>query len=569
MAFDLLIKNGRIIDGSGMPSFRGDLAVKDGKIVEMGKFNSPATRTIDASGLAVSPGVMDIHCHYDAQVTWDPLCTCACYHGSTTVIIGNCSLALAPIRRDPEGIERALGFLSYVEAIPMEVLRSVDITWESVPEYMDVVGKGLGVNMGMLVGHSPLRYYVMGSESQTREESTKDEIKEMQKILHEAMEAGALGFSISTNRTQFDPQGNLIPSVMASEEELFGLGDVLGEFGTGCIQVGGGREAEQKNRLMSRLSASCGRPVLWNNLLQSVIRPNQWKELMAIVDETTAAGIRSYPLCNTNVITTTFTMKNCQTFDGSPSWRPILVASDEEKMKAYRDPAFRQKIHEEVVEWKTDLGRTQFGRDWYNYMVVIEPVLEKNMGLKGKTVGQVAEEQGKGVIDAFLDLVVEEELNTTFRTGNYNVDNEAAHKILNYPNTIIGQSDGGAHVQFKSESGYATYILGKRVREEKVMPLEQAIRRFTFEAASAFGIVDRGLLRPGLAADIMIFDPETVGPLEEEVMHDFPNGGWRVGQLAQGIKYTIVNGEVLLEDGKHTGALPGQLVRNSMYKGNK
>ena len=566
MAYDLLIKNGRVIDGSGMPSFRGDVAVKNGKIVEMGKFNSPATQTIDADGLAVSPGVVDIHCHYDAQVTWDPLCSFSCYHGSTTVVIGNCSLALAPVRRNPEGIERAMEFLSYVEAIPMEVLRTVDITWESVPEYMDLVGKRLGVNVGVLVGHSPLRYYVMGEESQTREESTGDEIKAMQRALHEAMEAGALGVSISTNKSHFDSRGVLIPSAWASEEELFGLGDVLGEFGTGCIQVGGGRDAELKNRLMSRLSAACGHPVLWNNLRQSARSPNQWKELIAIVDETAAAGIRSYPLGNTNATIHHFTMKDSQLWRASPSWRPILMGSDEEKMKAYRDPAFRQKLHDEVIDFKVEMARRDFALNWYDYMWVDEPVLDKNKDLKGKSISELAKEQGKGIIDAFLDLVVEEDLGTSFLHAESNIDKEAMAIILNYPNTVIGQSDGGAHVHYQSEVGYATEILSHWVREQKVMSLEQAIRRFTFEAASVFGIYDRGLLRPGMAADIMIFDPETVGPGAEDIAHDMPAGGWRTRQLSEGVKYTVVNGEVLLEDGKHTGALPGQVVRNALYQ---
>ena len=566
MAYDLLIKNGRIIDGSGMPSFRGDVAVKDGKIVEMGKFNSPATRTIDAGGLAVAPGVVDIHCHYDAQVTWDPLCTFSCYHGSTTIVIGNCSLALAPVRRNPASIERAMEFLSYVEAIPMDVLRTVDVKWESIPEYMGVVGQRLGVNLGMLVGHSPLRYYVMGDESQSREVATQDETKEMQRILHEAMEAGALGLSVSRNQTHLDPRGERIPSVWASEEELFALGDVLRELGTGTIQGGGGRQ-ELKDQVMSRLSEATGRTLTWTNLRQTARNPNEWKEIIAQVDETVAAGIRSYPQGNPSVNPQHFTMKNCQLFRGSPSWRPVLVASDEEKMRAYRDPAFRQKLRDEVIDFKVEFPR-DFAPNWYELMWVDETALDKNKGLKGKTIAEIAREQEEDIIDAFLDLVVEENLETAFISSHNNMDKEALAIILNYPNTIFGQSDGGAHLQYSSEVGYATHVLGHWVREEKVMSLEKAIKRFTFEPASTFGIYDRGLLRPGMAADIMIFDPETIGPSTPDIVHDFPAGGWRTRQLAEGIKYTIVNGEVLLEEGKHSGALPGQLVRNTLYQRN-
>ena len=243
MAFDLLIKNGRIIDGSGMPSFRGDVAVRAGKIVELGKLSGTAARVIDADGLVVAPGFVDNHCHYDAQVTWDPLCSFSCYHGATTVVIGNCSLALAPLR--PGRQERVAEFLSYVEAIPMEVLRTVDYAWETIPQYMDRLDRHVGVNVGTLIGHSTVRHYVMGDECQGRA-ATPEEIEAMRGIVRDAIQAGALGLSVSRNRGHYDPQGTLIPALWAEEEEMFALGDVLRELGTGIIQSGGGRDAELK-----------------------------------------------------------------------------------------------------------------------------------------------------------------------------------------------------------------------------------------------------------------------------------------------------------------------------------
>jgi N-acyl-D-amino-acid deacylase len=222
-------------------------------------------------------------------------------------------------------------------------------------------------------------------------------------------------------------------------------------------------------------------------------------------------------------------------------------------------------LHDEVVEWKTDLPSANIPRRWYDYIWVGETVLPKNKGLQGKSIREIAEAQGKGIIDAFMDLVVEENLDTVFLQGASNVDKEAMAKILNYPNAYIGLSDGGAHVQFHGGYGYSTRLLGYWVRDQGIMPLEHAVRRLTFESASAFGIYDRGLLRPGLAADITIFDPDTVSPLPDDVAHDFPAGGWRVRELATGIHYTIVNGQVLLEDGRHTGALPGRVLRNTLY----
>jgi N-acyl-D-aspartate/D-glutamate deacylase len=562
MACDLLIKNGRIVDGSGMPAFRGDIGVQDGKIAELGKLSGPAKRTIDAEGRVVAPGFVDNHCHYDAQVTWDPLCSFSPQHGATTVVFGNCSLALAPVRPGTE--KRVAEFLSYVEAIPMEVLNTVAVEWETIPQYMNRLEGRLGVNVGNLIGHSTVRYYVMGDESQKRA-ATGDEIKAMQDVVRDGMKAGALGLSVSRNKGHYDPQGVHIPALWANEEEIFALGDVLRELGTGIIQSGGGRGAELKDGLMARLSEATGRTVIYNNLGQTVREPDAWKKHMARVEETSKAGIRAYPLCSPNRVVQNFTMHNCQVFRGAPTWHPILLASDEEKLRAYSDPAVRKKLHDEVVEHKVQVPNAGFSRKWWDYLWVETLVLDKNQGLKGKTIGQVAKEQGKGVIDAFLDLVVEEKLDTAFLLAEQNVDNEAMAKILTYPNAIVGLSDGGAHVQFHGGYGYCTRLLSEWVREKQVMTLEHAVRRLTFDSASALGLFDRGLLRPGMAADIVIFDPDTVRPLPESIVHDFPAGGWRVKEPAAGIMATIVNGEVLLENDKHTGALPGRVLRNTYY----
>jgi N-acyl-D-amino-acid deacylase len=565
MAYDLLIRNGRIVDGSGMPAFRGDVAVKGGKIAELGKLSGPADKVIDAGGQAVAPGFIDNHCHYDAQVTWDPLCSYSCDHGATTVIFGNCSLALAPVKPGTE--KRVAEFLSYVEAIPVEVLDTVEFDWETIPQYMEKLDRRLGVNVGTLIGHSAVRYYVMGEDCQKRA-ATDDELKAMQAVVRDGMDAGALGLSVSRNRGHYDPQGVHIPALWADEAEIFALGDVLRELGTGTIQSGGGRAAELKDGLMSRLSEATGRTVVYNNLGQTVREPDLWKKHMARLEETARAGIRAYPLCSPNRVTQSFTMKNCQVFRGAPTWHPILLAPDAEKLRAYADAAIRQKLHEEVVEHRVTVPAAGYSRSWWDYMWVEQPALEKNKSLKGKTIGEIARQQSKRVIDAFLDLVVEERLETIFMQAENNVDNEAMAKILTHPNAIVGLSDGGAHVQFHGGYGYSTRLLSEWVREKQVMSLEQAVRRLTFDSASAFGLYDRGLLRPGMAADIVIFDPETVRPLPESIVHDFPAGGWRFKEPAAGIAATIVNGEVLLEDGKHTGALPGRVLRNSRYRMN-
>jgi N-acyl-D-aspartate/D-glutamate deacylase len=565
MAYDLLIKNGRIVDGSGSPSFRGDIGVKGGRIAEIGKLNGAAAgRTVDAAGRAVAPGFVDNHCHYDAQVTWDPLCTFSPEHGATTVIFGNCSLSLAPVRKGTE--ERLAEFLSYVEAIPMSVLKTIEFDWESTPQYMDRLDHRLGINVGNLIGHTAVRHYVMGEDCQ-KPGASDDQVRAMQALVREGMEAGALGLSVSREKGHYDPQGVPIPALWADETEIFALGDVLRDMGTGTIQAGGGQYVEMKDGMMRRLAEATGRTVVYNSLSQTVRRPDEWKAHMARVEETAALGIRAYPMCTPNRITQDFTMKNCQVFRGLATWHPILLMSDAEKLRLYADPEIREKLHDEAVVHKPDHA-VGFSKTWWNYMWVNQPVLDKNKWMQFKTIGQIAEQQQKRVIDAFLDLVVEEKLETRFLQAENNVDDAALSKILTHPNAVIGLGDGGAHVQFHGGYGYLTKLLAEWVREKEVMSLEQAVRRITFDSAATFGLYDRGLLRPGMAADIVVFDPDTVACLPETIVHDFPAGGWRIKEPAAGIHMTIVNGEVLLDDGRHTGALPGRVLRNTWYHAN-
>jgi len=562
MAYDLLVKNGRIVDGSGMPAFMGDVAVRHGTIVEVGKLSGPATRTIDAAGLVVAPGFIDNHCHYDAQILWDPLCSFSCYHGATTVIFGNCSLGLAPVKSADR--QRVAGMLSYVEAIPMDVLQvGVPWRWTSFPEYMQAVEQRLGVNAGMLIPHSAVRYYAMGEASQEDQHpATADQVATMQRLVREGLEAGALGLSITRNRGHFDLEGRRIAGACAPETELFAVTDVLRQVGTGVIQCGGGTNPEIDNRLMSRISAACGRRVMYNTILQSARAPERWKQHLAVVEETCKAGNQAFPLCSPNPIKQRFTMHNCQVFRGMPHWHPLLLASDDEKLRAYSDPSVRQQLRDDIA---APLGpEGVFSRRW-DLMVVEEPQLPQHQALQGKNIAQIATAQGKEALDAFLDLAVAENLDTVFVLSEINVDPEAVATLLTSPYTIVGLSDGGAHVQFDSGVGFSTRLLGYWVREQQILSLEEAVRQITFVSASAFGIYDRGLVRPGMAADLTIFDAATVQPLPEDIVHDFPNNGWRIRERAQGIAYTMVNGTVLIEHGEHTGALPGRIHRNALY----
>jgi N-acyl-D-amino-acid deacylase len=561
MTYDLLIKNGRVIDGSGRPAFHGDVGVSKGKIVELGRLSGSARQTIEADGRVVSPGFVDNHCHYDAQVVWDPLCTYSCHHGSTTVIIGNCSLALAPVK--PEAREKLAGMLSYVEAIPMDVLQAgVPWNWETFPQYMSAIGQRLGVNVGTLVGHSAVRLYAMGEECSDRD-ARPDELETMRRLVRESLEAGALGLSITRNMNHFDVAGKRIPAACAPESELFALADVLREMGTGVMQCGGGTNPELKDKLLSRISEACGRPIMYNTLLEQARQPGRWKTHLAHVEETVRQGIRAIPLCNPGSIVNRFTMKNCQVFRSMPTWLPILQGPDADKLTAYANQTIRAKLREEV---DAPLGPdSTFSKRW-DLMFVEEPKLAKNRGLAGKHIAEIAKARGQHPLDAFLDLAVEENLETVFTLGEINMDTEAVAQILGSPYAVVGLTDGGAHVQFHSNVSNPTRLLGYWVREKQIMSLEHAVRRLTYDSASAFGIYDRGLVQPGMAADLVVFDPDTVAPVKEDVVHDFPANGWRMRELAEGIHYTVVNGEVLLEKGQHTGAHPGRVIRNARHQ---
>jgi N-acyl-D-aspartate/D-glutamate deacylase len=537
------------------------VGVARGKIVELGRLDGPARRTIEADGRVVAPGFVDNHCHYDAQVLWDPLCTFSCHHGATTVIIGNCSLALAPVK--PHERDKLAGMLSYVEAIPMDVLKAgVPWTWETFPEYMRAVGQRLGMNVGTLIGHSAVRLYAMGEACSDRA-ATDDELATMRRVIREALDAGALGLSITRNMNHFDIAGQRIPAACAPESELFALADVLREAGTGVIQCGGGTNPELKDRLLSRLSQACGRPIMYNTLLEQARQPGRWKKHLAHVEETVQQGIRAIPLCNPGSVVNRFTMRNCQIFRSMPTWLPILQGADDDKLRAYRDPAVRVKLRAEV-EAPLNPDST-FSKRW-DLMIVEEPKRPGNQALRGRDIAGIAKQQGKDPLDTFLDLAVEENLDTVFSLGEINMDTEAVAQILGSPYAVVGLSDGGAHVQFHSNVSNPTRLLGYWVREKKIMSLELAVRRLTFDSANAFGIFDRGLLQPGMAADLVVFDPDTVRPVAEDVVHDFPNDGWRMRELAEGIHYTVVNGEVLLEKGTHTGSLPGRVLTNARHQ---
>src|SRR5499433_3748146 len=520
MAHDLIIKNGNVIDGSGLPGFHGDVAVSGGRITDVGKVSGNARQVLNADGLVVAPGIIDNHTHYDAQVTWDPLCTYSCYHGITTVVMGNCSLAMAPAHREDR--EMLAGVLSHVEAIPLEAIQAgVNWSWETIPEYLDALDQRLGINVAALIGHSAVRRYVMGEDSQERH-ATDDEVAAMKTIVREGLQAGAIGISFERNLRHFDWNGRLAPTNLASEEEIFAVAAVADAVGRGVIQFGGDRS------ISTKLAKASRRPVFYGNITQQAVAPDKWRKQLTEAENIMRQGHRAYQFVMPRPGDLRYTLKTAQHFDAMATWKTVMLMSLEQRKELFRDPATRAKLHFEAVETPNNPNRAgDFTRRW-DLQFVFRPALQKNQHLKGK--------------------------------------NEADMKaLLTSPYTVIGQSDGGAHVVFRTDYSYSTYLLSHWVREKEIMSLEDAIRKLTFVPASLFGFSDRGLVRPGMAADLMVFNPTTISPLEPGEAQDLPGGAKRRKQLAQGIEWTVVNGQVLMERGQHTGAYPGKVARSTSH----
>ena len=555
MPHDLIIKNGKVIDGSGLPGFHGDVAVNDGRIVEIGKVNGEARQVLNADGLVVAPGIIDNHTHYDAQVTWDPLCTYSCFHGITTVVMGNCSLAMAPAHKEDR--EMLSGVLSHVEAIPLEAIQAgVKWSWETIPEYLDALDERLGINVAALIGHSAVRRYVMGEASQERH-ATDDEVTAMKAIVREGLEAGAVGVSFERNLRHFDWNGRLAPTNLASEEEIFAVAGVADEVGRGVIQFGGDRV------ISTKLAKASRRPVFYGNITQQAVAPDKWRKQLGEAESLMRQGHRGYQFVMPRPGDLRYTLRTAQHFDAMATWKNVMLLPHDLRTQAFRDPDTRAKLHREAVETPMDTNRAgDFTRRW-DLQFVFKPALPKNQHLTGKSVADIAREQNKDVLDTFLDLALEENLETEFERREVNSDQAAMTALLTSPYTVIGQSDGGAHVVFRTDYSYSTYLLSHWVREREIMSLEDAIRKLTFIPASLFGFSDRGLVRPGMAADLMVFDPATISPLEPGEAHDLPGGAKRRKQLAKGIEWTVVNGQVLMERGQHTGAYPGKVARSS------
>lgn len=554
---DLLIKNGTVVDGTGAPSRRADVAIQGGKITAIGKITDSATRVIDASDLIVSPGFIDPHTHYDAQICWDPLITCSSWHGVTTIVMGNCGVGLAPCKPAERNV--AAENLVHVEAIPREVLdRGLTWDWESFPQHMSATAtRGIGINVGFLAALSPFRHYVMGDEAMGRAATTA-ETAQIRALLHEAMTAGALGMSLTVMPQHLGYKAQPLACRLASHDELRSYASILKDLGRGTIEIALTKQpstvSDKEYALLELLTSASGRPVTWLNLRDRDDAPEAWMETLEKVAPLLALGCR--PQVAVRPLVVDFNLRNPFLFASMNSMKPVFEDKSVEAQKiVYAGAEFRRTFAAELER------RAVFHHLWERTQVkeVTNSALKST---EWKSIAQIARDRGVAPLDAFFDLALEDELAVDFMIPLLDIDEERVVRKFSDPRTLIGISDGGAHVDMLCNAGYPSYMLGTFVREKQAISLEHAVKRMTSEPAQFFGITDRGVLRPGMAADIAVFDLNTIGsPERPEIRHDLPGGGRRLVTQAEGITHTLVNGQVLYEGLRHTGILPGQVLR--------
>jgi N-acyl-D-aspartate/D-glutamate deacylase len=570
MGLDLLIKNGTVVDGSGMPRYRADVGIKAGRIVEIGRIRAPAERTIDADGLIVAPGFIDGHTHMDAQVAWDPLGSCSCWHGVTSVIMGNCGFALAPCK--PEDREWFARCLTAVEDIPTEsMMAGINWNWETFPEYLATVERlPKAINYGMYIGHSALRMYVMGRRG-LEERATEGDLRRMVQAVKEAVRVGALGFSTSRATTHVTPDGSPVASRIADWEEIDRLVGAMAALDAGIFQIGpdisGGEAQRVFLERLRRVALESGRPIMFGILAtRQGVDPNPWDYQTRYLDETVAAGGRMFGQATTRSINAVFSLKSYLPFDTLPGWQALRKLSLAEQKRRLADPEVRRRLVAEEMQMKprdsalqgggaatTDPRKPDYG-DLYPMFSV---------DWNDPSVADLARQSGKHPVEVIIDLCLEDD-NRVFVQPLVNESPADVLGILKHPRTLATFSDSGAHVCQEMGSSLQTHFLSYWVRNKQQFTLEEAVRMLTFDNASAWELPDCGLVRTGYAADLVVFDEARIKPRLPTVEQDLPGGARRLAQKADGIAATVVNGVVTLENGEPTGDFAGRVLKGRL-----
>jgi len=569
--FDIQIKGGTIVDGTRVPRYRGDVWIREGKIAQLGgRAPGFAKKVIDAEGLIVAPGFVDLHTHYDAQIRWDPYCTISGWHGVTSVVLGNCGFGFAPVK--PEFRDRSMLTMTRTEAIPYESMkRGLPWDWETIPQYLDSLDRApKGVNCIQYMPTASLMTYVMGLEAAKTRPATEEERAEMRRLLHEGLDAGLCGFSLQRlgkNSNQTDYDGSPMVTDLMCDEDILNLARVLRERDEGFIEI---TQATSRIKddlaFVEKLAAAAQRPVLHNAIVATRKDPMVHQKSLRWLERMRSQGLPIFGQTGTHRTGFAFTLEHWKLYDSSRYWKEMTTGTKEEKLRKMQDPRLREGAKSQQSNRKLEIVQAGVGGripslivQWVND----QPELEKYVG---KSIGQIAEEEGKHPVDVMLDLSIATDLKAEFLGPNKGFNAEyTAEMINNSPYTFPGVSDGGAHTKFFSGGAFTTDFMCWMVRDEQRVTLEEAHFRLSALPAHAAGFRDRGVLREGSWADVIVYDlnglgiePDWIG----EIAHDFPGGEWRRVQHAKGYRAIIVNGQMTFDEGKSTGATPGKLLRH-------
>ena len=570
MALDLLIRGGTVVDGSGGKRFVADIGISQGRIVEMGRLAAPARRTIDADGLIVSPGFIDGHTHMDAQIAWDPLGSCSCWHGVTSVVMSNCGFALAPCK--PADRDWYARCLSAVEDIPTEAMAAgIDWSWETFPDYMATVERlPKAINYGMYIGHSALRMYVMGRRA-LGETASEDDMRRMALLVQEALRAGALGFSSSRATTHVTPDDTPVASRIADWTEIDRIVAAMAELDAGIFQVGPDIGSGPAHRAfldrLRQVALATRRPIMFGVLAtRQGEDPNPWQYQTRYIDDTVAAGGRMFGQGTTRSINAIFSLKSYLPFDVLPAWRPIRSLPLEEQKKRLRDPAVRRALVAAEAAMKPRDKTFQGGGaattdprkpDYANLFAL------KGVDWDDPTVDQLARARGQHPVEVMIDLSLADD-DQIYVQPLVNESPEDVLGILKHDRTLATFSDSGAHVCQEMGSSLQTHFLSYWVRKRGAFTLEQAIRKLTHDNAAAWELRGRGLVREGYRADLVLFEEERIRPCLPTVEKDLPGAARRLVQKAEGIRATVVNGAVAFENGEATGVFAGAVLKGKL-----
>ena len=576
--YDIHIKNGTIVDGSRVPKYRGDIWLKDGRIAQMGgRAKGTSDQIIDADGAIVAPGFVDLHTHYDAQIYWDPWCSISSWHGVTSAVLGNCGFGFAPCK--PDFRDRSMLTMVRTEAIPYEAMKQGMLpswNWETIPEYLDTIDSlPKGINVLQYMPTASLMIYVMGLDAAKSRPATSAEQKEMQRLLHEGMDAGLCGFSIQRlgpNSTQADFDGSPMVTDTMCDDDIFCLAEVLRERDEGFIQLTQATSANPNDpddlAFKRRLAQVAERPIIDNVVPVSQKNPRVHEERLEWLAQANADGLRIFGQAAQLRTGFAFSLDTWNLYDSSPAWREATTGTIEEKIVKLSDPAIRERIKAETDAASTIFTQTQGAVGGPPRKLIVQGVARRQDMQKyvGKSLERIADEEGKHYLDVMLDLSLQTDLRTEFlgEGPDFNVEHMAG-VLTDSPYTVPGVSDGGAHTKFFNGGAWPTDMLTWMVRDTGAMTLEDAHYKMSALAAHAGGFVDRGVLREGAAADVVVYDLDELAidpPWIGEPVFDLPGGEWRRIQRAKGYRSIIVNGAETFKDGECTGATPGRLLRH-------